>query len=119
MGKFDEFDHETTKSKRTDFVRKNIAGFIDALIVIIFYCISFFSNISFFIKLTDSNKVLYIFAFFLIYRLISIITIKRTIGMFLLGIEFSKEDETKLNLKEKLLATVMVYVNDVDCYNKK
>jgi len=116
MEEFEEFDHGTTKA---DSVKKNIAGLIDAIIVIIFYCISIFSNISYFVNLIDTFKVLYIFAIFLIYRLVSIIIIKRTLGMTLVGVEFSKGDGTELNLKEKLLTIIMVYINGVDCFNKK
>ena len=116
MEEFKEFDRG---AKKTDLVNKNIAGSIDAVIIIIIYCILLFSNITYFINLTDNFKILYIFAFFFIYRLISVMTIKRTVGMSLLGIEFSKEDGTELNLKEKLLTIIMVYINGVDCFNKK
>ncbi|WP_345094960.1 hypothetical protein [Flavobacterium chungnamense] len=116
MEEFEEFDNGTIK---TDSVKKNIAGLIDAIVIIIFYCISYFLNISYFINLIDTFKILYIFAIFLIYRLVSIIIIKRTLGMTLVGIEFSKGDRTELNLKEKLLTIIMVYINGVDCFNKK
>ena len=117
MNEFDEF--ESTKSRKTDSVKKNIAGFIDGIILIIFYSIFFFLNISYFINLSDTFKMLYIFAIFFIYRLITIMTINRTIGMILIGIKFSKEDGTELNVKEKLLTVVMVYINNVDCFNIK
>lgn len=119
MGEFEEFEYERTKSKKTESMKKNIAGFIDGIMIILIYCISFFSNISFFTKLSDSYKILYIFVLFIIYRLITIISFNRTIGMILIGIEFAKETKTELNLKEKLLTIIMVYVNGTDCFDKK
>lgn len=108
------FEHE-----RTESIKKNIAGLIDGILIIIIYCISFFLNISFFINLSDAYKVLFIFIVFMVYRLITIMSFKRTVGMILIGIEFAKENRTELNLKEKLLTTIMLYVNGVDCFDRK
>ena len=115
----EEFEYGKTKSEKTELLKKNIAGFIDGIIIILIYCISFFSNISFFINSTDFFKVLYIFIIFIIYRLTTILTFKRTIGMILIGIEFAKKNKTELNLKERLLTIMMIYINGIDCFNRK
>ncbi|MDR7847119.1 hypothetical protein RIU21_10110 [Riemerella anatipestifer] len=118
MENFEEFEYEKNRSAKADLIKKNIAGTIDAIIVIMLYCILLLSKYyTICNNMTDNYKILYIFAIFIIYRLITIITIKRTIGMILIGIEFSKKDGTRLNLKEKLLATMMVYENNVEYYN--
>jgi len=119
MKESEDIDFTKKRVIEAEWLYKNIAGFIDAIGILILYLISFVAKISFFLPLADFYKVLYIFALFIVYRLVTILIMDRTIGMYLLGMAFLKEDQTALNTKEKLCAAVMVYIHDIDCYATK
>lgn len=119
MKESEDFNFTQKKVAKAEALYKNIAGCIDAIAILFLYLISFVTRISFFIPLADSYKILYIFALFIVYRLVIILITGRTIGMYLLGMTFLKEDQTALNTTEKLCAALMVYLNGIDCYATK
>lgn len=109
---FDEFDLEK-KKKNANFGKKNAAGLIDAAIyMLLFLCIP--REAWGFIE--SNYPLLFILSTFIAYRLICLFLLDKTIGMKILKLEFSKEDESSLSILEKFLAAFMIYINGIDCW---
>lgn len=122
MNEFKEFETENYKLKESGVLRKNGAGLIDALLVIIFLNVLFLFIPKLLRDLFESSNLqsfmlFYTFLIFLIYRFLTILTLGKTIGMAIFNIQFAKQNDMKLNFKEKLLSVIMIYINSVDCYN--
>jgi Ca2+/Na+ antiporter len=121
---FEEFDTKSSKHIKADIVKKNIAGLIDAFIVIIINNSYFYFIPKNNIEIINFSNVIsfiafYIFLTFIIYRIITIFTFGNTLGMLISKIQFAKENKSKINPIEKLLSIFMIYINGLDCYNKQ
>ncbi|WP_304197255.1 RDD family protein [Flavobacterium alvei] len=121
MNEFKEFDNENYKLKKSDGLRKNGAGIIDAILVIIFQSTLFhyFPELSNLIAFQNvlSFMLFYVLLIFIIYRFITIFILGKTLGMAVLNMKFAKPNQTELSFKEKVLAVLMIYTNTVDCYH--
>lgn len=121
MNEFKEFDNENYELKKSDGLRKNGAGFIDAILVILtqttlFHYFPQLSNLIAF-QSVFSFMLFYVLLIFIIYRFITIFTLGKTLGMAILNMKFAKRNQMKLSTKEKLLSVLMIYTNTVDCYH--
>jgi len=121
MNEFKEFDNENYKLKKSDGLRKNGAGLIDAILVIltqtaVFHYFPELSNLIAFQSVL-SFMLFYVLLIFIIYRSITIFTLGKTLGMAVLNMKFAKRNQTELSFKEKFLAVLMIYTNTVDCYH--
>lgn len=121
MNELEEFKTQNYYLKKSSSLRKNGAGFTDAIIVltiknILFVNIPQLSNIIVFSN-PLSAMFFYVFIIFIIYRFLTIFTLGKTIGMAILNMRFAKRNETKLSFKEKFLIVVMIYTNTVDCHH--
>ncbi|QBN17495.1 RDD family protein [Flavobacterium nackdongense] len=121
MNEFKEFDNENYKLKKSDSLRKNGAGLIDAILVIIFQTALFhyFPKIANAIDFPNVQSFIlfYVLLIFIVYRLITILFLGKTLGMAVLNMKFAKPNQTELSFKEKFLAVLMIYTNTVDCYH--
>ncbi|HKX87486.1 MAG TPA: RDD family protein [Flavobacterium sp.] len=113
---FDEFDLEK-KKKNANFGKKNAAGLIDAAIYIAIYMLLFLCIPRETWGFIEGNyALLFILLTFIAYRLICLFMLDKTIGMKILKLEFSKEDESNFSFLEKILAAFMIYINGIDCW---
>jgi hypothetical protein len=121
MNEFKEFDNENYELKKSDGLRKNGAGLIDAILVILLQTALFhyFPGLSNLIAFQNvlSFMLFYVLLIFIIYRLITIFILGKTLGMAVLNMKFAKPNQTELSFKEKFLAVLMIYTNTVDCYH--
>ena len=121
MNEFKEFDNENYELKKSDGLRKNGAGLIDAILVIltqttVFHYFPALSNLIAFQSVL-SFMLFYVLLIFIIYRFITIFTFGKTLGMAVLNMKFAKPNQTDLSFKEKFLSVLMIYTNTVDCYH--
>jgi hypothetical protein len=121
MNEFKEFETENDELKKAGILSKNGAGFIDAILVIVLQGIlsHYFSKIFYVIEFPNGLGFIlfYTFLTFFLYRLLTIFSLGKTIGMAVLNMKFAKPNQTELSFKEKLLSVLMIYTNSVDCYN--
>jgi hypothetical protein len=121
MTEFKEFKNNNYNLKKSDVLRKNGAGIIDAILVLVAQTTLFhyYPKLSNLIEFPNPLSCLffYVFVLFIIYRFLTIFAFGKTIGMAVLNMQFAKQNETKLSFKEKLLSVLMIYTNTVDCYN--
>ena len=121
MTEFKEFENNNYNLKKSDVLRKNGAGIIDAILVLVAQTTLFhyYPKLSSVIAFPNplSTLFFYVFVLFIIYRFLTIFAFGKTIGMAVLNMQFAKQNETKLSFKEKLLSVLMIYTNTVDCYN--
>jgi hypothetical protein len=121
MTEFKEFENNNYNLKKSDVLRKNGAGIIDAILVLIIQTTLFhyYPKLSSVIEFPNPLSVIffYVFVIFIVYRFLTIFAFGKTIGMAVLNMRFAKRNETKLSFKEKLLSVVMIYTNTVDCYH--
>lgn len=121
MTEFKEFENNNYNLKKSDVLRKNGAGIIDAILVLVAQTTLFhyYPKLSNLIEFPNplSSMFFYVFVLFIIYRFLTIFAFGKTIGMAVLNMQFAKQNETKLSFKEKLLSVLMIYTNTVDCYN--
>lgn len=121
MTEFKEFETNNYNLKKSGVLRKNGAGIIDAILVLVTQTtlLHYFPEISNLIEFPNplSSMLFYTFLIFIIYRFLTIFAFGKTIGMAILNMQFAKRNETKLSFKEKLLSVVMIYTNTVDCYH--
>lgn len=94
-----------------------LAGLIDAALVIGFFVWLFMllkkSNL-----ITD-NPNLSLFAGFIVYRFLTILSTNSTLGMKVFKLTFLTEDEESPDLKEKILAAVFILYKGVDYYQRR
>ncbi|SHG92055.1 RDD family protein [Flavobacterium fluvii] len=121
MTEFKEFENDNYELKKTEVLRKNGAGIIDAILVLVIQTTLFhyFPKLSNLIEFPNqlSFMFFYVFVIFIMYRFLTIFAFGKTIGMAILNMQFAKRNETKLSFKEKTLSVVMIYTNTVDCYH--
>ena len=119
MNEFKEF--ENYDLKKSGVLRKNGAGIIDAILVILIQTALFhyYPKLSNVIEFQNPLSLLffYVFVLFIIYRFLTIFAFGKTIGMAILNMRFAKRNETKLSFKEQILSVLMIYTNTVDCYH--
>lgn len=120
MNEFKKFENDNYELKKSDVLRKNGAGIIDAILVLVTQTILFnyYPKLSNLIEFPNplSSMFFYVFAIFIVYRFLTIFAFGKTIGMAVFNMQFAKRNETKLGFKEKILSVVMIYINTVDCY---
>src|SRR5436309_240570 len=115
MDNLNEFDKPSKDFIEVSTLMKNISGIIDAVFTIILTAtiklIAFnsFSNFS--------SNLFFLLIVFLSYRFLTIVSFSRTLGMLIMNQIFISADKEKLTIKEKLFASLMVYINGIDCYN--
>jgi hypothetical protein len=121
MTEFKEFKNNNYNLKKSDVLRKNGAGIIDAILVLVAQTTLFhyYPKLSSVIAFPNplSTLFFYVFVLFIIYRFLTIFAFGKTIGMAVLNMQFAKQNETKLSFKEKILSAVMIYTNTVECYH--
>jgi hypothetical protein len=121
MTEIKEFENNNYNLKKSGVLRKNGAGIIDAILVLVIQTTLFhyYPKLSNLIEFPNplSAMFFYVFVIFIVYRFLTIFTFGKTIGMAVLNMRFAKRNETKLSFKEKLLLVVMIYTNTVDCYH--
>ncbi len=122
MDSLQEFDEPVFKYEQTGLIKKNIAGFLDAVLVFILADLlstfvipnSFFAH-----NFTMAKMAFFYFSAFILYRLLTIFFLSSTVGMRILKSQYMHEDSLKLTAKEKILAAFMVYINGIRMYNLK
>ena len=122
MDALQEFDKPIFKYKQAGFLKKNIAGIIDAVLVfmmanLLSYLIFAEDYLGKFFNLI--NVGIYFFIILILYRLTTILLLASTIGMRLLRTQYMKEGSLQLTIKEKLLASFMIYTDGIRIYNLK
>ena len=121
MTDFKEFKNNNYNLKKSDVLRKNGAGIIDAILVLVAQTTLFhyYPKLSSAIEFPNplSAMFFYVFVIFIVYRFLTIFAFGKTIGMAVLNMQFAKQNETKLSFKEKILSAVMIYTNTVECYH--
>ena len=89
---------------KPNYSRKFFAGLIDAVLTVGFL-ISIFPPLPLLIS-------------FILYRFITIYFFDSTLGMKVFKLVFLNADEERLNLKEKLLASIFILFEGVDYYQE-
>lgn len=121
MNEFKKFENDNYDLKKSGVLRKNGAGIVDAIFVLIIQTTLFhyFPQISDFMAFQNplSSMFVNVFVIFIIYRFLTIFAFGKTIGMAILNMQFAKRNQTELGLKEKTLSAIMIYTNTVDCYH--
>lgn len=119
MNEFEEF--ENYDLKKSGVLRKNGAGIIDAVFVLIIQTTLFhyFPQMADFMAFQNPLRSTFVsvFVIFIIYRFLTIFAFGKTIGMAILNMQFAKRNQTELSFKEKTLSAIMIYTNTVDCYH--
>lgn len=98
--------------------KKTLAGIIDAFIAIaIFLIITQILPAHIVSKLDGAYKpALLIYLLLAVYRLITLLLLKSTVGMHIAKIELLNAEEEPLTVKENLCAAFFVLINGVDYY---
>jgi len=122
MDSLREFDKPIFKYKQTGILRKNIAGIVDAILVfmlanLVSYLILNEEHLNQYFNLI--NVGIYFFIILVVYRMTTILIFTATIGMRLLRTKYMKENNIQLTVKEKLLASFMIYVDEIKIFNLK
>lgn len=103
------------------YFKKTLAGIIDAFIAIAIFLI--FTQVlpaNIVSKLEGAYKTaLSIYLLLAVYRLITLLLLKSTIGMHVAGIELLNAAEKPLSVKENICAAFFILINDVDYYETK
>lgn len=122
MDELNEFNQPVFEYERTGIIRKNIAGVLDAVLVLVLAnLVAYYLIPAEYIKqyFTILNTWIYIFVAFILYRLTTILFLTSTIGMRILKFRYMTETTVKLTTKEKIFAAFMIYINGVRNYNLK
>ena len=122
MDALQEFDEPTFKYKQTSYLKRNIIGISDAILVFILanllsYFILSEQHLNQYFNLI--NVGIYFFIILVVYRMTAILIFSATIGMRLLRTQYMKEGSLQLTIKEKLLAAFMIYIDGIRIYNLK
>ena len=104
----------------TNPLRKNLAGLIDAAIVIVLYMgIAFCLRQSILTRIEPTIlPLLLIIILFALHRLFFMIIANSTMGMRIFKIELLNDDLESLTLKEKIFASFFILINGVAYYNR-
>ena len=105
---------------RSSFILKNVAGILDAFIVILLSVaiVTFcqWQEIEYFNNLFSNNLIILILTHFFLHRILMILLFSRTFGMLLTNQKYSNPSHSDLTLAEKILAVFMIYVNGTECF---
>ena len=101
--------------------KKTISGIIDACLAIaIFLIITELLPAKMVSKLDGAYKpALLIYLLLAIYRLITLLLLKSTVGMHIARIELLNAEEKPLSVKENFCAAFFILINGVDYYETK
>ncbi len=107
--------------KEANALKKNIAGIIDAAIIIAFFIgVTSFLPQNILDKLQHPIRIeFYILILLALYRLVLIIFFNETVGMRICRIKFLNGGLQPLSLKEKILAVFFILINGTGYYNGK
>lgn len=122
MDNLEEFEEPEFKYHLTGVLKKNIAGFCDAIIVLIIADLlgNFVMPYHFFVTNFSPGKIgLFYLGVFILYRMVTILFLSGSFGMRLLRCQYMHEGNLKLTLTEKALAALMVYINGIRMYDLK
>jgi hypothetical protein len=122
MDSLQEFNEPLIDYEQTGFLKKNIAGILDAIFVLsLVYSIILLLAPAGYVKEYFSvlNIGICSFLIFIIYRVSTIFLLSGTIGMRLFRCRYMTDTSIKLTTKEKILAAFMIYINGVRTFNLK
>lgn len=122
MDALQEFDEPAFKYLPTGLLKKNIAGFLDAVVIFLLADLlaTFVIPASFFLLHFNLVKMgLFYLGVLVFYRVVTILFLSSTMGMRILNSRYMHEGNSKLTVKEKILAALMVYINGIRMYNLK
>lgn len=99
--------------------KKTLTGWIDTFFVAFSVLFVYVIN-NYFIKTPKElpNFTLITILVFVLYRFFSIYFLESTVGMFLMGLKFLNGHEEKLSKRERLFASIFVFINGVSYYKK-
>lgn len=99
--------------------KKSLAGLIDAALVIISYLASsIIEAVPANATLPIAKISLTIMLIFVIYRILFIVILGKTVGMIIFRIRFLTGHEEKLNVWERLMASLFILINGIDYYSE-
>ena len=107
--------------KEVNPIKKNIAGIIDAAIIIAFVVVlTSFLPQNILDKLQHPIRIeFYILILLALYRMVLIIFFNETVGMRICKIKFLNGSLQSLSLKEKILAAFFILINGTGYYDRK
>ena len=107
--------------KEVNAIKKNIAGIIDAAIIIAFVVVlTSFLPQNILDKLQHPIRIeFYILILLALYRMVLIIFFNETAGMRICKIKFLNGSLQPLSLKEKILAAFFILINGTGYYDRK
>jgi uncharacterized RDD family membrane protein YckC len=121
MDNLQELEEPAFKYQKAGFLQKNIAGIIDAILVFIFGLLIVYILVLFNLTITSNDYssiyFIYFFVVLILYRVATIFYLSSTIGMRITNLKYLNESVLDLTKKEKFLAALMVYINNIDSYN--
>ena len=121
MDNLQELEEPAFKYQKAGFLQKNIAGIIDAILVFIFGLLIVYILVLFNLTITSNDYssiyFVYFFVVLILYRVATIFYLSSTIGMRITNLKYLNESVLDLTKKEKFLAALMVYINNIDSYN--
>lgn len=99
--------------------RKTLTGWIDTLLVSLSVLIVYMLN-SYFIQTPKElpNYIPLTVLVFILYRFFTVYFLETTVGMFILGLKFLNGHEEKLTNRERLFASIFIFINGVRYYKK-
>jgi uncharacterized RDD family membrane protein YckC len=115
----DSFEKKYIDSEPAKPIIKTLCGVIDAFLTFIItkYLLHFVIPINIWEKLTNNSPVLIILICFFIYRVVCLLTIKKTIGMLFCKVKFLNNRLEKLAFLENILIGFFIAMNGVRLYN--
>lgn len=100
--------------------RKWIAGMFDAVLVLalcfLWYSFGMDSSVNMLPKTLPFELV--VFVLFMLYRFVTIIILRKTIGMFIFRIRFLNARFHAITMAERVSAAFFVMINGTDYYNE-
>jgi uncharacterized RDD family membrane protein YckC len=106
------FEQETVFIKPAGFIKKNIAGLLDAAIFLFGVYQAYALLPIFFLPAVN------LFILFILYRGLCIFTMNGTLGMILCNTIFLKSDQTDLTASEKAAAACFILLDGAGYYEK-
>ena len=111
-----DIDNSILEEHQANPIKRNLAGIIDAAIILAFIAAALFYLPQLFSA--RFNNGLYILLVLAVYRLFFILMVNGTPGMLLFRIKLLNDDLDPLSLKEKILAAFFILFRGVAYYNK-
>jgi len=109
-----------TNAKASNSLRQHIAGIIDGAFIITLFVVATY-NLPQVILDKLQNPIrpeIYILILFGFYRLVTLLLINGTLGMWLSRINLLNSEHQNLSIMEKLCAAFFVLINGVGYYNR-